>query len=182
MRVVLIAAAIAFASCRNEAPLAEKTDTREAVEVLYVGAPELKVHAKRDDASRVMSTFLSGESVPILARSGDWVEVRITNGSGWAHASDLMSADAAKQEEENPSPKFQVPPSPVTQPGAHGEIYVEAQVNDQGEIGATRIITNTTGSVALAEQNIAALKAARFYPIVRKGQRKQFVYYYRVDY
>ena len=46
----------------------------------------------------------------------------------------------------------------------------------------TQIISNTTGSTALAEQNAAALMMAKFYPIVQKGQKKDFLYYYRVDY
>ena len=61
-------------------------------------------------------------------------------------------------------------------------MYIEANVNDQGEVTSTKVITNTTGSAGLAAQNEAALRSARFYPIVQKGQRVPFVYYYRVDY
>ena len=167
--------------CGGEAS-APTPPARETLAIAYVGAPELDVHAKADDASPVVTKFLNGESVSILARKNGWVEVRTSDGSGWAHETDLTTAEAAKAEEANPSPKFRKPPSPVSQPGAHGTVYIEAAVNNDGEVTRTQIITNTTGSAALAEQNAAALMMAKFYPIVQKGQKKDFLYYYRVDY
>ena len=181
-RAVRILLALLLFACKREAPVTATVDTRDPIEVAYVGAPELQVHAKADDASRVETTFLNGESVSILSRKGDWVEVRTAAGSGWARAADLTNAENAKKEAENPTPKFKSPPSPAVQPGAHGTVYIEANVNDQGEVTSTKIITNTTGSEGLAAQNAAALQKARFYPIVQKGQRVPFVYYYRVDY
>ena len=169
-------------ACRREAPVPATMDTREPIEVAYVGAPELQVHAKADDASPVQTTFLNGESVSVLSRKGDWVELRTAAGSGWAHAADLTNAANATKEAASPTPKFKIPPSPAVQPGAHGTVYIEANVNDQGEVTSTKIITNTTGSDGLAAQNEAALKRSRFYPIVQKGQRTPFIYYYRVDY
>src|SRR5262249_40676370 len=169
-------------ACRREAPVTATTDTRDPIEVAYVGAPELQVHTKADDASPVQTTFLSGESVSVLVRRGEWVEVRTAAGSGWAHAADLTNAANAASEEKNPTPRFKVPPSPVVQPGAHGAIFIEANVNDQGEVTSAKVIVNETGSIALGEQNAAALKAAKFYPIVKKGQRVPFVYHYNVTY
>jgi len=171
-----------FAACRKELPAPGEIDTREPIEIAYVGAPEMQVHPKPDNASPVTNTFLNGESVSVLARKGDWVEVRVPAGSGWAHAADLTNAENAKKEADNPTPRFKTPPSPVVQPGAHGTVYIEANVNDQGEITSTKILTNTTGSEGLAAQNEAALKRSSFYPIVQKGQRTPFIYYYRVDY
>ncbi len=160
----------------------ETTDTREAMDVAYVGAPELKVHAKADDASPVLTTFLNGESISVLSKKGDWVEVRIADGSGWAHAADLTNAAAAAAEEANPTPKFRVPPNPVSAPTTHGSIYIEAAVNTDGDVTSTTVISNTTNSQTLAAQNEAAIRAAKFYPIVVRGEKKQFLYYYRVDY
>jgi TonB family protein len=180
MKRLLFALVLLLAACKKEAiPVAP---ARETIEVAYVGAPELEVHAKADDASPVVTKFLSGESVSILSRQKEWVELRTTDGSGWAHAADLTNAAGAKAEEANPTPRFRKVPSPVTQPGVHGTVYIEAAVNTEGEVTRVQIITNTTGSVALAEQNAAALKQAKFYPIVQKGEKKDFLYYYRVDY
>jgi hypothetical protein len=86
------------------------------------------------------------------------------------------------EQEENPQPKFRVMPLPVSAPSARGEIYLEADVNTEGEVVTVRTITNTTGSEALVAQNTAALRAARFHPIVQKGERVKFKYYHRVTY
>ncbi len=158
------------------------TDTREPIGVQYVGAPEMPVHKWARDDSPVVSKFLNGESVSILARRGDWIEVRTAGGSGFAHAADVTDAAQAQKDKENPSPKFQHIPSPVTSPGAHGIVYIEASVNTEGEITGTQIIENSTGQPDLGERNAEALKRARFYPMVIKGQRKSFLYDYRVDY
>ena len=126
--------------------------------------------------------YRAGESVPILSKKGDWAEVRTAMGSGWVHQTDLVGAEDAQQAQNNPTPRFQHPPSPVTAPGTHGTIYIEADVNTDGDITETKLITNTTGSDNLAEQNTLALKRSKFYPILIRGERKPFKYYYRVDY
>jgi uncharacterized protein YgiM (DUF1202 family) len=179
MRRLLLVLLVIAAACKQEmvAPPA-----RETIEIAYVGAPELVVHTKADDNSPVVTKFLNGESISVLAKKGDWVEVRTAGGSGWAHTADLTDAAGAKAEESNPTPKFRKAPSPVSQPGAHGTVYIEAAVNTEGDVTRTTIITNTTGLAALAEQNEAAIRQAKFYPIVQKGEKKDFLYYYRVDY
>jgi len=171
-----------LAACKNEPAVTETTDTREPVAVQYAAVPELPVHAKADEASPVLTKYLSGESVSVLAAKGDWSEVRTVSGSGWVKTADLTNAEAAKEEEKNPTPKFRIPPSPVTSPSAHGVIYLEADVNTEGEVTKVDIVTNTTNDGALAQQNIAALMKAKFHPIVQKGQKKAFKYDYRVDY
>ncbi|MGZ7078752.1 MAG: SH3 domain-containing protein [Thermoanaerobaculia bacterium] len=161
----------------------QKVDTRDAIAIYYVTAPELKVHAKPSDQAEVVTKFLNGESAAVLSRrNDDWVEVRTANGSGWAHMSELGSADQAKQTVENPTPRFEKVPAPIASPGTHGTIYIEANVNTDGQVTSAKIITNTTGSDDLARRNIEALEQSRFYPIVIKGEKKPFVYYYRVDY
>ncbi|PYQ30884.1 MAG: hypothetical protein DMF57_15125 [Acidobacteria bacterium] len=124
----------------------------------------------------------NGESVSILSRRGDWVEVRTVGGSGWAHAADLAGANAATSQEKNPTARFRLAPSPVTSPGAKGTIYIEADVNTDGDVTATHVITDTTNRPELAGRNAAALEQAKFYPIVQRGEKKPFKYYYRVDY
>ena len=173
--------ALLLTACHQEP--AELTDTREAIAVYYVTAPELQVHTKPDNAAPIVTKFLNGESVSVLAkRTDDWVEVRTVAGSGWAHMTDLGTAAAAQQATDNLSPRFEHVPAPVAAPGVHGTIYIEANVNTDGAVTSAKVITNTSGSDELAQRNIQALEQARFYPIVQKGEKKPFVYYYRVDY
>lgn len=172
-----------FVACQQEKPAVTGTfDERAPIKVLYVGAPELAVREQPNDNAPVIETYPNGESISILAEKGEWVEVRTGDRAGWARVADLATAEEKEKAEENPEPKFRVMPLPVSAPSARGEVYIEADVNQEGEVTSTRIITNTTGSAALAEQNANALKTARFYPIIQKGERKPFKYYHKVSY
>jgi TonB family protein len=176
--LVLLAAA-----CKQETVVdTTPTDTREPVAIRYVGAPELAVREQPNDAAPVLVTYQNGEGVSVLADKGEWVEVRTGDRSGWARATELTTAEGKQESEDNPQPKFRVMPMPVSAPSVHGEIYLEADVNSDGEVVSVRTLVNSTGSTALEAQNTQALKAARFHPIVQKNQRVKFKYYHRVTY
>jgi TonB family protein len=171
-------------ACKQETAVTDTTpvDMREAVAIRYVGAPELQVREQPNDTAPVLVTYQNGESISVLAEKGEWVEVRSGDGSGWARAADLTDAQGRQDAEDNPQPKFRVMPMPVSAPSARGEIYLEADVNSDGEVTAVRTITNTTGSAALEAQNTNALKNAKFFPIMQNNQRVKFKYYHRVTY
>jgi uncharacterized protein YgiM (DUF1202 family) len=182
-RFAFFAVVLALAACNEAAP--PSTDTaseRAAIAVEYVRGDGLIVHAKPSDASPVLANFTSGESVSILAKQGEWAEVRMPDGSGWARISSLSKAVEAQHEEDNATPRFRKAPSPVTQPSAHGEIIIEAMVNTDGDVTSVKVTRNTTGSDALAFKNSAEIKSAKFEPIVQKGRRREFIYEYRVHY
>ncbi|PYQ28006.1 MAG: hypothetical protein DMF56_17850 [Acidobacteria bacterium] len=169
-------------SCKQETVVTETVDTREPVGVLYVASPAMPVREKPDDKATVVATYQSGEAISVLAKKGDWAEVRTGGGSGWAKLSDLMDAEAKKQVDANPDVRFRIMPLPVSAPSAHGEIYIRADVNSDGEVVGTQLIVNTTGSPELAAQNEQALKSAKFYPIIQKNERKPFQYFHKVTY
>ncbi len=172
-----------LAACTNEQPaVTETADSRPAIAVMYVGAPELTVREQPNDNGDIITTYSNGEAISILADKGEWVEVRTGDRAGWAKKADLTTAEGKTQAEENPEPKFRTMPVPVSAPSARGEIYIEADVNTDGDVIATRLIANTTGSTALAAQNEGALKKAKFHPIILKGERQKFKYYHRVTY
>ena len=180
MRSSLAIALLLVAACSQ--PPAETTDTRAPIAILYVGGSDAPVHARPDDNAPVITKYQHSESVPVLSKQGDWAEVRTALGNGWVHQTDLVSAEEGAQSKDNPNPRFEHPPAPISAPGAHGTIYIRARVNTDGAVLSTEIISNTTGSETLAVQNAAALQRARFYPIVIRGERKPFEYFYRVDY
>src|SRR5881628_1919090 len=115
MKIWILAVPLLFAACRQEPATTIATDTRSPIEIAYVGAPEMQVHKRGDAASPVITTYLNGESVSLLARKGDWVEVKTAGASGWAHAADLTNAESAKAEEAKPTGRFRIAPSPVVQ-------------------------------------------------------------------
>ena len=169
-------------ACANEPAVTETVDERAPIAVFYVGAPELAVREQPNDTAAVITTYSNGEAVSVLTDKGDWVEVRTGDRAGWAKKADLTTAAEKTASEDNPEPKFRLMPQPVSAPSAKGEIYIEASVNTDGDVVSTRLLSNTTGSAALAAQNEGALKRAKFYPIIVKGERQKFLYYHRVTY
>ncbi|HEV2721918.1 MAG TPA: TonB family protein [Thermoanaerobaculia bacterium] len=174
-------ALLLLAACAREAPQA--TPVRTPVAVEYVRGDTLEIHAAPSDSAPVIARYADGESVSVLSRRGEWSEVRTVDGSGWARASGLATAAESKTtESDNVTPRFRKAPAPVTEPGAHGEIRLEANVNSDGEVLDVKVERNTTGSPSLLAKNIAALQRARFVPIVQHGKRTPFVYEYHVGY
>ncbi|MEA2336140.1 MAG: Bacterial domain [Thermoanaerobaculia bacterium] len=182
MRRSLLLAAVLLAAC-GEPSNTETTDTRMPIVVQYVRDATLKIRTKPDDGAPVVTTYQHGESVSVLSRRGAWSEVRIAAGSGWVHSDELAdAAEASKAESDNLKPHFTKDPAPVTQPGAHGELVLEADVNTDGVVTNVRTIKNTTGSASLEMRNVASLRQAVFTPVVRHGRREAFVYEHRVHY
>jgi uncharacterized protein YgiM (DUF1202 family) len=184
MRHALLFSAIVLAGCSGEPPNDAATDTRMPVAVQYVRDAALKIHAKPSDASPVVTTYQHGESVSILSRRSDgWVEVRTAGGSGWTQAGELAdAAEASKAESDNVKPHFIRGPEPVSQPGATGDLVLEADVNTDGVVTNVRTIRNTTGSMSLEIRNTESLRQTVFAPVVRHGRREAFVYEHRVHY
>ena len=177
---VLVVAMILAAACADEA---RRPAVRTPIAVEYVRGDSLATHEKPRDEAPVIARYDGGESVSILSRNGDWSEVRTADGSGWARASELASAAESKAAESAViKPSFRTAPAPVTQPGARGEILLVANVNSDGEVIEVKVERNTTGSRSLEAMNVAALRRARFVPIVRHGKRTAFVYDYHVSY
>ncbi len=183
-RLVIAAALVVAASCSRQSAKTTDvpTDTREPINVAYVTAPELQVHAQPAESAPVIATFQNGEAISIMSKKPDWAEVRTGDRTGWAKLADLGDAAAAKQQNDNPQPRFRKLPSPIASPTAHGEVYLEADVNTDGDVVAVRVVSNTTGSDALAAENASALSSAKFYPIMHNGEKKPFKYYHRVAY
>ena len=183
MRHLAVILLLTLAACQNEPAVTGTVDERVPVGVMYVGAPGgLSVREQPNDAAPVIATYQNGEQISILVDKGEWVEVRTGDRAGWAKKSELTTAAGKAEQETNLQPKFRVMPLPVSAPSAHGEIYIEADVNTDGDVVHTRLITNTTGSVALAAQNEQALRSAKFYPIIVKNERQPFKYYHKVTY
>jgi len=171
-----------LAACSAEAPTSERTDTRIPLSVEYVRETTLKIHTQPNDGAPVVATYQHGESVSVLSKRGTWAEVRTGSGSGWVHGEELAGAAEATQESDNTKPHFIRAPEPVTQPGAQGELVLEADVSMNGVVLNVRTISNTTGSSALEQRNITSLRQATFTPVVRHGQHEPFVYEHRVHY
>jgi len=179
----LLVITAAFLACTKTAPVVVvQPPAKKAIDIAYVAVPFLKVYdAPRAGATQVTQYGIN-ETVSILAKRGEWCEVRTIDGSGWALASELMDAGKAKQIADDPTPRFLVPVTVVPDARARGEIALVAKVNTDGEVVEVKIGKNSTNNNALAAANANALMQAKFYPMVQKGQRMTFFYEHKVAY
>ena len=179
---VLILLLLVACGTKRQVPVAAHSDApRIAIEIKYVGVPQMNVRTQPNDVAPVLTTYAYTATVSILARQGDWVEVRTVDGSGWAHAKELITAtEAAGIKGE--TPRFMTPPVPIPNKGRRGELGLEAKVNTDGVVFDVKVVKNTTGSEPLAMANAEALKVARFYPLIKDRQHVAFTYQHHVYY
>lgn len=180
--ITLSLALAIFSGCGGE-PV-EVAEARETREVLYVDVPELNVRKAPSPDAEVLATYRLGESISVLDERDGWAEVRIGyDDSGWVPREELASEKATFNSAGEASARFVTPPNPVFSPGgATGSIYLQAAVNTDGAVTKVDVVQNTTGSEALASQNVAALQKARFYPMIINGKARPFVYDHVVEY
>jgi TonB family protein len=180
--LTLLITCLLLACQKAQPPSTETVDTRTPIAVQYVGASKAEVRKTANDDAEVIATYPNGEAVSVLARQGQWTEIRTGDRSGWARSADLLDATAANAQANDTTVRFRRPPMPVAANGARGEIHLEASVNSDGDVVDVKVVTNTTGSQTLLERNIDALRRAQFEPMMQKGERKGFTYDHRATY
>lgn len=174
---------IALLSACGSDPV-EVAEARAAKEFLYVDVPELTLREAPDESAAAVATYKLGERVSILDQRDDWVEIRIGyDASGWAMRDALSERKSTFDSAGEAQARFVTPPNAVLSPeGTTGHIYLQASVNTEGAVVGVEVIQNTTGSDALAAQNAAALRKARFYPMIINQRTRPFIYDHVVNY
>jgi hypothetical protein len=178
---ILVLLLLVACGTKRQVPIASADAPRMAIDIQYVGVPQMSVFAQPNDVAPVITTYAYTETVSVLARQGDWVEVRTVDGSGWAHAKELIGAKVASAL-KGETPRFMVTPAGIPNNGRRGEIGLEAKVNTDGVVFDVKTVKNTTGSEPLAVANAEALKNARFYPLIQNRQHVAFTYQHHVYY
>jgi autotransporter translocation and assembly factor TamB len=177
---ILVLLLLVACGTKHQVPAASP-GPRMAIAIQYVAVPQMTIYAQPNDVAPVLTTYAYTETVSILAKQGDWVEVRTVDGSGWAHAKDLLSAQGAAAI-NGETPRFMTPPVAIPNNGRRGELGFEARVNTDGDVVEVKMVKNTTGSEPLANANAEALKAARFYPLIQNRAHVAFTYQHHVYY
>jgi hypothetical protein len=178
---VLVLLLLVACGTKRQVPVASAETPRVAIAIQYVGVPRMDIHTQPNDVAPVITAYGYTETVSVLTRQGEWVEVRTVDGSGWAHAKDLVgAAEAAATKAEKP--KFMTPPLPIPNNGRRGELGFEAKVNTDGAVVEVTTVKNTTGSASLAAANAESLRNARFYPLIQNKAHLAFTYQHHVYY
>jgi len=69
--------------------------------------------------------------------------------------------------------------SVFTDSGKHGLVTVEADVDTNGRVTATRVISNSTGDDALAFLTQREIKGAKFVATIRNCVARAFIFTYK---
>jgi Bacterial SH3 domain len=173
---------IALAGCA-ERPAAQPAEppARLAIAIMHVGAPVLTVYAQPGTDAPIVTTYGISETVSVLQRKDTWSEIRLTEGTGWVQSTDLITPEQQAELDKNPVPRFYVPPAAVPGKG-HGQMTLEAKVNTDGQVIDVKVLQTTVRDSKTVEANVAALKQAKFYPLLQKGLRAPFTYEHKVVY
>jgi len=138
----------------------------------------LNVRGGPSASAAVVARVKKGERLTLLEEKTDWLRVQLPAGKeGWVSARYVRKEepclpDAAPQILDAP------PLSIDTIGGGRGRVVVQAHVAADGSIVSTKVIENSTGDAALAEQATAEVKRFRFAAPVRNCRKVAFLYNY----
>ncbi|HEX2834368.1 MAG TPA: SH3 domain-containing protein [Thermoanaerobaculia bacterium] len=170
------------------APVAAPVQEEKVIGTVTVTASALNVRKDASPEGEVLVQVKKGASLDVLANGDSWTKVRLADGStGWV-ASRFVAAPKSKRPSpprkkgcpadsdyafvETPTPRF-------SDSGAHGVVVVEATVNTNGTVTATKVLSNETGDEALAFLTEKEIKSAKFSPPIRNCVARSFIFTYR---
>lgn len=141
----------------------------------------LNVRAGASSTAAVVTKLKKGDRIGVLSENGGWFEVRLADGSsGWVSAQ-FVRKDLPCAPDKSTAEVLNDPPISLVE-GAHGRIVVDATVNAEGVVTATKLIQNTTGVPELAQKAVDEVHQLKFAPPVRNCKPVAFVYTYTRSY
>jgi uncharacterized protein YgiM (DUF1202 family) len=151
-----------------------------------VNVSTLNVRRDASVTAEVVERVRRGERLTLIAESGDWLRVRLHDGtSGWV-ASQLVVRDdaAARPRRTGCAPdsgySFLTAPKPsFSEGGAHGIVVIEATVDASGIVTKTRVVSNETHDDSLASLAEREIRGARFAPPIRNCVPRAFFFTYK---
>jgi TonB family protein len=155
--------------------------------VLFVTGSTVNVRAVGSTSAEVLTQVKRGDHLTLVASAGDWMQVRLADGTVGYVARSLVStapppARAARRGNCPPDSDFsflKAPTPSFSQDGPHGLVIVEATVDARGNVTATRVVSNDTGEPALAAMAEREMRNAKFSPPIRDCAPKAFIYTYK---
>lgn len=184
MKRFVFAAAI-LAGCGGSPPpqtVAEPPAAAIAGKTLYVTATTLNIRNEGSTAGEIIGRARKGDAVSVLETRDGWARVRFGDGStGWVSAQFLATEirrrpgcpdDAEFRFAKTPTPAF-------SDREAHGIVAVEADVDRNGNVTATRIVSNTTSDDALGALAEREIREAKFVAPIRNCAAQPFIFTYK---
>lgn len=194
--VATIALALLLIRCGGSTPAPEAAPPAETgtatpapekvIGSVRVSAATLNVRAEASAVSAILGHTRRGERLAVLSDSGEWLRVRLGDGTvGWVSSQHVVREGATARPRRSGCPpdsdySFITTPKPAfSESQAHGIVKVDATVDGKGNVVSTRIVSNTTGDPSLGELAEREIRGARFSPPVRNCVSRTFIFSYK---
>ncbi len=156
------------------------------VGTVRVNVSTLNVRAGASTSAEIIGHVRRGERLTLIADAGDWLRVKLNDGStGWVSSELVVREGAATRPRRAGCPpdsdySFVTAPKPsFSELGPHGMVVIEANVDARGIVTSTRLVSNDTHDDALAFLAEREIRNARFAPPMRNCAPKAFVFTYK---
>jgi uncharacterized protein YgiM (DUF1202 family) len=170
-------------------PEPERPTTTEAEPTqgtVRVIANSLNVRRDPSATAEVVSQVSKGTRLTLLATDGAWMRVRLADGAiGFVSAQHVTRDDPQPRRSRRgcqPDSEYSFAKTPTpsfSDSGAHGIVTVDANVDRNGNVTSTTVISNTTGDPALAFLAEREIKGAKFVAPVRNCVTRAFIFTYK---
>jgi TonB family protein len=161
-----------------------------SIGTVTVTASALNVRRDPSTAGDVITMVRRGQKLTLLASTESWMKVRLESGeNGWVSSQHVTRDGAAPKPAARPRKggcpsdsdyAFATTPVPVfSDSGAHGLVVVEADVDTNGRVTSTRVVSNSTGDEALGFLTQKEIKGAKFVAPVRNCVARAFIFTYK---
>jgi TonB family protein len=155
-----------------------------------VTATALNVREEPTTDAPALTMVRRGDTLHVLEEKEGWYRVRLASGqTGWVSAQYVTlgtaaAAPAGRRRAGGCPPDsdyaFEKAPLPsFSENGGHGLVVVEANVNAQGSVTSTKVVSNTTGDAALAAIAEREIRGAKFIAPVRNCVKRTFIFTYK---
>jgi hypothetical protein len=172
---------------RTAAPAPAPVHAEErASGTVRVNVSTLNIRGDASTSSEIIGHARRGERLTVVGDSGDWLRVKLNDGTtGWVSSQLVVREGAAARPRRGGCPpdsnySFVSAPKPsFSENGPHGMVVVEASVDAKGIVTSTRVVSNETHDDALASIAEREIRNARFAPPIRNCVPKAFFFTYK---
>jgi len=178
--------ALFVTACQSAAPPPEApVEAAPANSIVFVTASTLNVRRAASPSSDVVAQVRRGDRLTVIGSSGGWTNVRLPNDqTGWVANQHVSTTATVARSRRGCQPdsefRFATTPTPDLRPtDKHGLIVVDATVDAQGNVTATRVVSNATGDPALGRQTEREIRSAKFVAPVRDCAPRPFTFTYK---
>jgi hypothetical protein len=147
-------------------PVAQTPAGEVAIGTVRVTATTLNVRAEPSTTASSIAQVRKGDRLTLIAAGDEWMKVQMRRTSSGC------PPDRNYSFASTPTPGF-------VENGPHGVVTVEANVDSNGVVRSTKVISNTTGDESLAVIAEREIAKSRFVPPVRNCAQKAFIFTYK---